>query len=100
MKILGLNAFHGDSAAALLDDGNFVCGVEEERLNRIKHWAGFPAQAVPAVLADSESALSDVEHAAISRDPGAHLLNKVFFAFRRRPGLDAIRSRLANHRRA
>ncbi len=97
--VLGLNAFHGDSAAALLDEGRFVCGVEEERLNRIKHWAGFPAGAVRAVLADAGATLSDIEHAAISRDPGAHLLDKALFAFRRRPGLDAIRSRLANHRR-
>ncbi|MGH7488621.1 MAG: carbamoyltransferase N-terminal domain-containing protein, partial [bacterium] len=99
MKILGLNAFHGDSAAALLDDGRFVCGIEEERLNRIKHWAGFPAEAVRAVLADAGASLSDVEHAAISRDPGAHLLDKVMFAMRKRPGLGAIRSRLANHKR-
>ena len=97
MKILGLNAFHGDSAAALLDDGIFKCGVEEERLNRIKHWAGFPRLAIEAVLADSGSTLGEVEHAAISRDPGAHLFDKVLFALRRRPGLEAIRSRLANH---
>ena len=48
----GLNAFHGDSAAVILRDGTFACGVEEERLNRIKHWAGFPAAAVGAVLSE------------------------------------------------
>jgi carbamoyltransferase len=97
--VLGVNAFHGDSAAAVLEDGAFRCGVEEERLNRIKHWAGFPEMAIRAVLADAGAELSDVPHVAISRDPGAHLLDKVMFAFKRRPGLDAIRSRLANHRR-
>ncbi len=94
--ILGINAFHGDSAAALLDEGIFKCGVEEERLNRIKHWAGFPGLAIQAVLADSGAMLADVEHVAISRDPAAHLLSKVMFALRKRPGLEAIRSRLAN----
>jgi carbamoyltransferase len=97
--ILGLNAFHGDSAATLLRDGHFVCGVEEERLNRIKHWAGFPALAIDAVLKDGGVSLADVEHVAISRDPGANLLDKVLFAFRKRPGLDAIRDRLMNHKK-
>ena len=45
MNILGLNAFHGDASAALLVDGQLVAALEEERLNRIKHWAGFPALA-------------------------------------------------------
>src|SRR2546421_522853 len=47
MNILGLNAFHGDASAALLSDGQLVAAVEEERLNRIKHWAGFPVLASP-----------------------------------------------------
>ena len=50
VKILGLNAFHGDASAALLDDGQLVAALEEERLNRIKHWAGFPALAARACL--------------------------------------------------
>ena len=44
MNILGLNAFHGDASAALLRDGQLVAALEEERLNRVKHWAGFPAE--------------------------------------------------------
>jgi carbamoyltransferase len=97
--ILGINAFHGDSSAVALRSGAMLCGVEEERLNRIKHWAGFPAAAVGAVLSDAGTPLSEVDHVAISRDPGAHLLDKALFAFRRRPGLEAIRARLANHRK-
>ena len=50
MRILGLNAFHGDASAALLVDGKLVCAVEEERLNRIKHCAGFPTLAVRECL--------------------------------------------------
>lgn len=97
--ILGLNAFHGDSSAVSLLDGRFVGGIEEERLNRIKHWAGFPSAAVRTVLEQGGASLGDVDVVAISRDPGAHLLEKALFAFRRRPGLAAIRSRLANHRK-
>ena len=39
--ILGLNAYHGDSSAAVVVDGQLVAAVEEERFRRIKHWAGF-----------------------------------------------------------
>lgn len=99
MSILGINAFHGDSAATLLRQGQFVCGVEEERLNRIKHWAGFPVLAIDAVLKDAGITLANVEHVAISRDPGANLLDKVLFAFKKRPGLEAIKNRLMNHKR-
>jgi len=94
--ILGINAFHGDSAAALLRGGHFSAGVEEERLNRVKHWAGFPSAAVAEVLRSGGVSLGDVSAVAVSRDPSAHLMEKVLFAFRRRPSLEAIRSRLAN----
>jgi carbamoyltransferase len=46
MIILGLNCFHGDSSAAIVRDGTLVAAAEEERFRRIKHWAGFPAQAI------------------------------------------------------
>ncbi len=75
MKILGLNAFHGDASAALLEDGQLVAAVEEERLNRIKHWAGFPELAARACLNIAGS--DDVAHVAISRDPTAHFWTKV-----------------------
>jgi carbamoyltransferase len=98
-SVLGINAFHGDSAAALLRDGAFAAGIEEERLNRVKHWAGFPAAAIAAVLAESGCEPESVAHVAVSRDPSAHLLAKVLFALRRGPGIAAVRSRLENHRR-
>jgi carbamoyltransferase len=94
--LLGLNAFHGDSAAASLEGGGFLSGVEEERLNRMKHWAGFPVAAARQVLDDAGWRLDDLDAVTISRDPSAHLLDKVLFAFRRRPSFDAVRSRLSN----
>jgi carbamoyltransferase len=73
--ILGLNAFHGDASAALFADGQLIAAVEEERLNRIKHWAGFPALAARACL-DAAGA-GDLEYVAVSRDPRAHFWSKV-----------------------
>ena len=94
--ILGLNAWHGDSAAALFVDGQLVAAAEEERFRRIKHWAGFPSQAVRYCLESAGLELSDVDHVAINRDPRANLLYKVGYALRRRPSLKLLRSRLAN----
>ena len=98
MDILGINAFHGDAAAVLVRDGTLLAGVEEERLNRVKHWAGFPARAIAAVLDEAGTVLDDVAHVAVSRDPRAHLVDKALFAFRKRPGLAAVKDRLANLR--
>ena len=50
MIILGLNAFHGDSAACIFRDGKLVAAIEEERLRRIKHWAGFPSESIKFCL--------------------------------------------------
>ncbi len=43
MTILGLNAYHGDSSACIVVDGNLIAAVEEERFTRVKHWAGVSA---------------------------------------------------------
>src|SRR5436853_7436082 len=75
VNILGLNAFHGDASAALLVDGHLAAALEEERLNRIKHWAGFPEGAARACL--SMAGVEQPEHVAISRDPKAHFWTKV-----------------------
>ena len=97
--VLGLNAYHADSAAALLRDGLLVAAVEEERLNRVKHWAGFPAASIASVLEMGGAALAGVEHAAVSRDPRARLFAKLRFLAGRRPGLRSTLSRVANMRR-
>jgi carbamoyltransferase len=75
MNILGLNAFHGDASAALLVNGELTSAVEEERLNRIKHWAGFPRLAIEGCLQGTDG--DALAHVAISRDPRAHFWTKV-----------------------
>src|SRR5467141_2628235 len=80
MIILGLNAYHGDAAAAIIRDGVLVAAVEEERFNRIKHCAGFPAEAVRYCLRAAGVGIEEVEHVGISRDPSAHLHKKILFA--------------------
>jgi len=96
MYILGLNAYHGDSSACLLRDGKLIAAAEEERFRRIKHWAGFPSEAIRYCLEAGGIDISQVDHIAINRDPQANLLKKALFAFRKKPGLEAIRERLRN----
>jgi carbamoyltransferase len=78
--ILGINAYHGDAAAAIIRDGQLVAAVEEERFNRCKHCAGFPLESIRYCLRAAGATIEEVEHIGISRDPSAHLHKKVLFA--------------------
>ena len=71
--ILGLNAYHGDAAAALVVDGRLVAAAEEERFTRIHHVAGFPHEAAAWCLADAGLSLDDVDNVALSHDPHANI---------------------------
>jgi carbamoyltransferase len=80
MIILGINAYHGDAAAAIIRDGQLIAATEEERFNRRKHCAGFPRESIRYCLQAAGIEISDVDHIGISRDPSAHLHKKVLFA--------------------
>ena len=58
--ILGLNCNHADSSACIIRDGELLFAVEEERINRIKHWAGLPCASIDACLKYTNIDLSDV----------------------------------------
>src|SRR6185503_16120884 len=80
MYILGLNAYHGDAAAAIIRDGYLIAAVEEERFNRQKHCAGFPTESIRYCLEAARIKIDHIEHIGISRDPSAHLHKKILFA--------------------
>ena len=83
MLILGLNAFHADSAAVLIRDGALAGAIAEERLGeRQKHFAGFPSQAVQAVLKDAGIGPEDLDFIAIGHDPRANVLAKMAYSAR------------------
>ena len=95
MLIVGLNAYHGDVAAAVIRDGVIVAALEEERFSRIKHVAGFPAQAIARGLAMAGAGAADVDVWAIARGRRVHLLRKAWFALTHRPGA-ALRGQYRN----
>jgi carbamoyltransferase len=82
MNILGINAYHGNASAAIVSEGRLVAAVEEERFNRVKYAAGFPAQAIRYCLKEARLELKDIDHVAVPRDPYARLGRKLFYAMR------------------
>jgi carbamoyltransferase len=69
MIILGFNCFGHDSAASLIIDDEVVFSVEEERLNRKKHYGGFPENAIRECLNYANITLADVDHITFSWKP-------------------------------
>jgi carbamoyltransferase len=82
MNILGINAYHGNASAAILCDGKLIAAVEEERFNRVKYAAGFPAAAIAYCLEAAGITLKDVHHVAVPRNPYARLGTKLLYALR------------------
>lgn len=79
MIILGINSYHGDASAAVIVNGELIAAVEEERFNRIKHSAGFPAQAIKYCLKEAGVSISGVDYIAVPRDPKARILKKLYY---------------------
>lgn len=96
MNVLGINAFHGDSAACLVVNGKLVAAVEEERFKRVKHWAGLPVESVKYCLKAANLKIHEMDHIAINRNPDANVLKKVLFAFAKKPSLGLVQDRLKN----
>ena len=98
--ILGLNAYHGDSAACLIRDGQLVAAAEEERFRRIKHWAGLPTRSIDYCLAEGGVSLGDVEHIAINRKPGVNNWRRLGFVLTHRPDPRLMIQKIRNIRSA
>ena len=96
MIILGINAYHADSSACILRNGELLAAVEEERFKRIKHWAGFPTESIKYCLREAGVGIEEIDHMALNRNPRANLLRKIWFILRRRPTLALIKDRAKN----
>lgn len=83
MYTLGINAYHADSSAALLKDGEVVYATEEERIERIKHWAGLPLKSMEFCLKEEGISIKDVKAICIGRDPKAKTKNKMRYIIKR-----------------
>ncbi|MCX7144223.1 MAG: carbamoyltransferase [Proteobacteria bacterium] len=96
--ILGINSYHGDASACLLRDGKLIAAAEEERFRRIKHWAGFPSEAIRYCMEEAGASLESIDHVAINHDAKANLWKKVSFTLTKRPELSLVLDRIRNKR--
>ena len=99
MYILGINAFHADSSACLIEDGRLVAAVEEERFRRIKHWAGLPSMAIDYCLKSANLNISQVDHIAVNQDSAANLREKVRYSLTHTPDLGLVMDRIRNKKK-
>ena len=94
--ILGLNCFHADSSAVLLNNGKIVFAIEEERLRRIKHWAGFPSKAIKSCLQEAGIKINDIDHIALNTSPYANLRKKILYSLTNKISLKYLYERYKN----
>ncbi len=100
MIILGINAYHADSSAAIFVDGKLIAAIEEERFRRVKHWAGFPELAIAFCIKEAGVSYAEVDHFAIGRDPKAKIFKKLIYLAKHPAGSFAtVKDRLSNSRK-
>ena len=74
--ILGINAYHADSSACLIKNNNLIFAVEEEKINREKHWAGFPEKSINLGLKLNNIDGNDISDIAVNFNPYSNLYQK------------------------
>ncbi len=97
--VLGLNTNHGDSSVCLLGENGPLAAIAEERINRKKHCADFPAMAIAEALRIAGADIRDITDIAVARDPKANMQWKMAFLARHpKSGLGMARKRFGLHR--
>ena len=69
MFSLGISCYYHDSAAALLEDGNVIAAVEEERFSRKKFDDDFPKQAIEWCLKEANVSADQIDSVAFYDKP-------------------------------
>lgn len=90
MIILGINAYHPDSSACILVDGKIKLAIEEERINRIKHWSGFPILSIKECLLRENISIKDVDFIAINQEFFSNFFYRINYLISQRPKLDFL----------
>ena len=80
MFILGINAYHADASACILEDNQIIAAAEEERFGRIKHQAGFPIKAIDFCLKQAKVEIQNVDLIAVNSDPSSNFFSKLLYS--------------------
>ena len=98
--VIGINAYHADASAAIFMNGKMIAAIEEERLTRIKHTAGFPVLAILFCIKEAGISYKDVDHFVIGRDPKAKLFKRIKYLLSQSiSGTAGIRHRIGNRKK-
>lgn len=101
MNIIGINAFHADASAAIFVNGKLIAAIEEERFTRVKHWAGFPANAIKFCIQEAGLSIDDIDVFAIGRDPSAKFYKKIVYVLKNPiVKFSAVKDRILNAQNA
>ena len=93
--VLGLNCYHADSSACILNGNKVIAAVEEERFNRIKHFAGFPINSINFCLREANIQMKDIDLICLNTDPKANLLAKTKYLLKSK-GLKTVLAKAKN----
>lgn len=74
MNILGLNSFLHSSSASLMNNGNIIGSLEEERLSREKYTHEFPKKSIDWLLKKNNMNINDIDVMGFSWNPYLELL--------------------------
>ena len=79
---IGLNFNHADSSACIFIDNQLKGAIEEERINRVKHWAGIPIRSIKFCLKQNNLEFSDVDNITINTNPKSNIYPKIVYFLR------------------
>ena len=74
-----LNANHADSSACIILNGKIVAAIEEERLNRVKHYSGYPIKAIQECLDIAKIKSTELTDVAFNTKPYSNIIEKSLF---------------------
>jgi carbamoyltransferase len=80
--IIGINAFHPDSSACILKNNKLTFAIEEERINRIKHWSGLPLQSIKQCLIETKTRFEEVTDISINSNPYSNIIPKALYSIK------------------
>ena len=77
--IIGINTYHADSSACIIVNGKLIAAIEEERINRKKHYSGYPIESIKECLRIADKKDSEITDIAFNTRPSSNLLPKGIF---------------------
>ena len=77
--IIGINANHADSSACIIVNGKLVAAIEEERLNRIKHFSGYPILSIQECIRIANIKSTQITDIAFNTKPLSNIFPKSLF---------------------